>query len=76
MTQRITEADMRGALDRLNGQTKRKYRLDGAYGGWRLVVNEKGSSINDIGFRGSKAEVYYTIQTINHVLEAEKREPI
>ena len=76
MTQRITEADMRGALDRLNGQTKRKYRLDGAYGGWRIVVEEKGSSINDIGYRGSKAETYYAIQTVNKVLEAEKREPI
>ena len=76
MTQRITEADMRGALDRLNGQTKRKYRLDGAYGGWSLTVQEQGSGISDVGYRGSKAETYYAIQTVNKVLEAEKREPI
>ena len=76
MTHRISMEDLWAALARLNSQTKRKYQLDGAYGGWRLIVEEKGTSINDVGYRGSKAEVYYTIQTANNILEAEKREPV
>lgn len=79
-----TLKELESAVKLLNQNSKGKYRLDGAYGGWRLVQMVKCRDsdpdadsygcVKDIGYRGSKSEVYYAILTTLNYLSAEAHE--
>ena len=74
---RISQKDLELSIKRLNEVSKRTYILDGAYGGWKLSVQEKGTCQSDVslGF-GSKSEVYYIVQAILNYRSKENHEPI
>ena len=79
-----TLQELEAAVKLLNQNSKAKYRLDGAYGGWRLIQMVKCRDsdpdsdyygcVKDLGYRGSKSEVYYTVCTILNYLSAEAHE--
>ena len=68
---RITMKDLESVIRNLNDASKRHYRLDRAYGGWKVVVDE-GPGIRDLtlGFC-SKSEVYYQVLAILEYLSHE-----
>jgi len=76
MTFRVTEKDLSAAVERLNDNSKRTYRIDYAYGKCRLNVMEKGTSINNVSSVCTKSELYYTIHTILNYIERENKELI
>ncbi len=68
----ITKEMLKNVVERLNRITKREYRVESSYGGWKLVVREnEGYSDITYGYI-SKKELYYTILSIIRVLEKEK----
>jgi hypothetical protein len=72
----IRQSDLEAAVRRLNPRSKRTYQLDGAYGGWKLQVQERGTSVNDVtaGY-GTKPELYYQIHAILRYLDREEQQP-
>lgn len=72
---RVTKKDIEAVLERLNEGSKLKYILDGAYGGWKIMVtapNASGAIYDDITYRGSTGEVYDTLQAILKYKSAER----
>ncbi len=65
---------LRRAVDYLNGISRNRYRLESAYGGWKLSMEIEGSGLVDVtpGFV-SKSQLLYTINTIIRYLELEER---
>ena len=76
MTFRVTDQDLKVAVERLNELSKRTYRLDGSYGKVHLVVMEKGTSINNVSNMNTKKELYYQLHTILNYLERESKEVV
>jgi len=74
VTFRVTNKDLDLAVERLNAVSKRKYHIVRSYGKNRLVVAEKGTSINNIGYMDSKPELYYTLHTLLNYISKEKQE--
>jgi len=68
MSTRITKSILFNALERLNSIARGRYRLDGAYGGWKLMTE----NYRDISIRGSKREIYWIIQAIINTLLEER----
>jgi hypothetical protein len=65
---------LRRSVDFLNKISKGSYRLEGAYGGWKLSMEIEGSGLVDVtpGFV-SKSQLLYTINAIIKYLELEER---
>ena len=72
---RITEKDLSYAIEALNDRSEKRYRLDYAYGGVRLVV-EIGdtTAIRDVSYRVSRPQLYNIIWGILSYLREERRE--
>jgi hypothetical protein len=68
-----TEA-LKRAVTFLNQISKGRYRLEGAYGGWKLSMEIEGSGLVDVtpGFV-PRAQLLYTINAIIRYLELEER---
>jgi hypothetical protein len=65
---------LRRAVDYLNKISRGRYRLEGAYGGWKLSMEIEGSGMVDVtpGFV-PKSQLLYTINAIIRYLELEER---
>jgi hypothetical protein len=72
---RITLKDLELAVKLLNEETNNyNYQLDGAYGGWKLVVKTEFGGIREITtVRMNKHDLYYTIGAIQTTIQEEKR---
>lgn len=71
---RVTDSMLESALRVLNSMSRRKYRIERAYGGYRLIVEipDSDGAVADVSARMSKSELYYTIHAIIKYLEQEK----
>jgi hypothetical protein len=72
---RVSVEALKRAVEDLNKVTKNRYRLEGAYGGWKLVKEvENSSGLVDVtpGFI-SKSELLFVINAIIKVLEEEAK---
>ena len=74
---RINRKDLIACIERLNSISKKKYVLNGAYGGWQLdqLIDEKTGAIDNVtyGFVPAR-ELYDTIHAIIRYVEKENRE--
>lgn len=71
--QRIGKAQLDSAVEFLNKLSKRRYRLDGAYGGYKLIVTfDDSSGVSDVTYGYvSKPDLYYQIWAIIRYHEKE-----
>jgi hypothetical protein len=73
---RINRKDLENALERLNHISKQKYRIDGAYSGWKLERLINGTTaVDDVtyGFRPAR-EIYDIIWAIIKYVEQESKD--
>jgi PHP family Zn ribbon phosphoesterase len=71
---RVTTEALKRAVEDLNKVTRNRYRLESAYGGWKLVKEvENSSALVEVtyGFV-PKSQLYYTIQAILKILQFEE----
>lgn len=71
---RIDKEDLERAVEHLNSISRRKYKLQCAYGGCKLVVTFKDSSvISDVTYGYTpKSELYYAILGMMNYSRSEK----
>ena len=73
MTERITDSDLQGALDRLNEVSKVNYVQNGAYGYSQLAHTlPSQGGISTVSNGNTKKELYYQIQFALDILHNEK----
>lgn len=69
--QRVTREMLEGKIEYINGISKNKYKLYGAYGKVQLI-REYGKGISWITALGSKSELFYQLDAITTYLYVEQ----
>ena len=67
MTQRITEKFLANMIKHINDSTGKKYSLNYAYGGVRLV-HTYGNGYTEESYRMTKREMYYVLDALQHFI--------
>ncbi len=70
-----TQKELEAALKTLNDTSTRKYNIDYANGGVRLVAEEQGTGVSDISYRMPKSQLYAVIISTQNYKSAEKHQP-
>jgi hypothetical protein len=68
MTQRITEKFLDNMIKNINNRTGRKYFLEYAYGGVKLVHTYENDGYTDESYRMTKREMYYVLDALQHFI--------
>lgn len=61
---RVTRKQLRTMIDILSSQSKKKYGLDIAYGGYRLIENCKSGGCSSVSMCLTAKELYYVLDAL------------
>lgn len=65
---RITEKLLDNRIKNINNSTGRKYSLEYAYGGVKLVHPYETGGYTDESYRMTKREMYYVLEALQHFI--------
>lgn len=70
--ERVTKKELRGLVASINAYSKNTYRLDIAYGGYRLVKECENGGISDVSYRVPAREMMHILDAIYSFLVKEE----